>query len=64
MTPAKKRKPKPHPSIDCPTLDEYLKAAHRLATLVRKAFDTPHSVKRSTLKRALQDFERVDMKAM
>ncbi len=47
-----------------PTLDEYLKAAQRLATLVRRALDNPKSVNTGAMRRALEAFERVDYKAM
>lgn len=50
-------------SDDTPTVDEYFKAAHILATTLRKAFDTK-AVKRSRLEKVLRDFERVDFRAM
>lgn len=49
---------------DIPTLDEWVKAATRLAGLVRDAFNNPGSVKRDTLKRALLEFERCDRDAL
>lgn len=60
----------PHPHAthghrdDEPTLDEYLKAAARLATIVRRALDNPRSVNRGAMRRALEAFERVDYKSM
>lgn len=46
-----------------PTLDDYLKSAMDLAATVRRAFDHPHSVSRSELKKALEKFERMDKEA-
>ena len=47
-----------------PTVDEYFTAAHKLAALLRKAFDHPGSVKRPELLTALERFEQVDYHAM
>lgn len=49
---------------DIPTVDDYLRAAHKLASLVRAAFRHPGSVKRPELLKALEEFERVDYQAM
>lgn len=51
-------------SDDIPTLDEYLKSAQRLATIVRRALDNPKSVNRGAMRRALEAFERTDYKAL
>lgn len=58
LMPRETRKPS-----EPPTLDEYIKAASKLARLVRQAFDNPGSVKRDRLLRALREFERVDWRA-
>ena len=47
---------------DCPTVDEYIVAAERLAGLVRQAFDG--QVSRKKLLAALKRFERVSFKSL
>lgn len=48
---------------DVPSVDEYMQAATKLATTLRKAFDHPKQVRRTELRTALETFERVDTNA-
>lgn len=47
-----------------PTVDDYFRAATKLADLMRRAFDQPGSVKQKELLTALKAFEKIDYKAM
>ena len=50
-------------SMSSPTLDEWLSRQRHIIDLVRKAFDQPGSVKRDELKKALDDFDKIDHQA-
>ena len=56
------RSAKPTDGEDCPTLDEYIVAAEKLAGLVRQAFDG--QVSRKKLLEALKRFERITFKSL
>lgn len=49
---------------DIPSLDDYIRSAHRLAVIVRRALDHPQTVNRGAMRRALEAFERTDYKAL